>query len=105
MSEIAAEYIRPLIARTVIAARIFAGLSLVAAILVLSIIYLEFPDIGYEGMLVLAGLSIWACILSGLAVFALSFLNFRNYRDKQWYWPVAVSLLSISLILVVIYVP
>lgn len=93
------------LARTVAAARIFAGLSLFAAILVFSIIHLEFPGIGYEGMLVLAGLSVWVCILSGLAVFVLSFLNYRARRDKQWYWPVAASLFSFALILVVIYVP
>lgn len=89
----------------IIAARVFAALALIAAALVYSIIHLEFPDVEFEGMTVLAGLSAWICILSGLTALALSFLNYRSRRDKRGYWPVVASFVSFALMLAAIYIP
>ena len=88
----------------IIAARIFAALALLAAGLLYSIIYLEFPNVDYEATLLLAGLSIWICILSGLTALTLSFLNYRSRRDKRWYWPVVASFVGFLAILAAIYI-
>jgi hypothetical protein len=92
-------------AKMVIFPRIFAILALIAAALIFSITHLWFSLHGFESTLVLGGLLAWICILSGLTVFVLSFLNYRSRRDRRWYWPVVVSFVSFVLMRVAIYGP
>jgi hypothetical protein len=85
--------------------RFFAALALLAAALFHGVMFLEFPDVGFERTLELAGLSIWIGMLSGLAVVALSIRNYRSGRDKRRLWPVVVALVSLASIPGAIYIP
>jgi hypothetical protein len=46
-------------------AEILSFVSVLAAMLVLSVTQFAFPPVGFEGMLVVAGMSSWLSILSG----------------------------------------
>jgi hypothetical protein len=52
-------------------ADILAFVSVLAALLALSVTQFAFPPVGFEGMIAVAGLSSWLSILTGVAAVAL----------------------------------
>jgi hypothetical protein len=84
--------------------RILAYISLAAAAFVFSVTHLAFLPVGYEGALVLGGLSAWLCILAAAAsVIASAVLWFKGKGVGPI--PSALSFVALGVLWATMYLP
>jgi hypothetical protein len=72
-------------------ADILSFVSVLAAMLVLSVTQFAFPPVGFEGMLAVAGMSSWLSILSGLLAVVLCIVLLAKRAGPRPLRPALVS--------------
>jgi len=79
-------------------ARILAALAFASACLFFSVTHLEFPRVGFEGMMVVGSLLAWANLLLCASCLVVALVMYFRRRDKRGGWPSILALSSVVII-------